>query len=1406
MPAWHLIDATSNAPRNESGQPIALPTVDRTVVQQTDGVAGQIVTGGNLDITAATLSNQGGIVSAARNVTLNVGTLDNSRSATLVNIVTDTVNQSELDAFLARLKALGEVDPHTGVKTLYSQLMYGTIPPSCEGDSCGAPPMTAAALNVGVNTNGAAVVAPTQTTVTHQLGKAGQITAGGSLALNGTGDLTNAGDIAAAGNIKITTPGTFTNKGVHEVNVTTVQGCVPGGDCPDDSAPTVQSVAWKQTPSTIAAGNTLTIEAGNVQNLSATLAAQGTVGITTAGTVTNQAGVIQSVSGDVSITAASLVNKSLDPVKLHKSYGGQNPSYAGGCNPGGTYGNSQCSATEDAAAGPAAVISAARDVTIQTGSVSNNGALITGGRNVNVQASGGVDNTAIALNADWVGRWQENRSGGDRWHDTGGRATIGNIASGIQAGNALTVNAGGQIVNTGNLLGAGVDLTGASLVNGITSPDQPTPPAATPRQVISLGPAPVPAGSLPATTPAADPTQPWQFTPVIVATPSAPTTGTAPSVDWHFNAKPSGTPITTPGGGAQYVNPSAATAVLAGVTPDSLLAQLPPELRPGNVSFYYDPYTESQQLQQAALAQTGQQSFINGLAWDSQNNLSVNDQQKLALYNNAADYAKANHIALGQALTDDQVKALDAPMLWYVEQAVPDPRCTAASSVCPSVNALVPQVYLPEGYAQALSLPTGGTISGDNIKIAVDGQLRNTGQVVANDTLTVKAGSIDLSPNVVSIGTNAYKAQGGWNVVTGTVVQPGGFLSAMHMDIEADSIRAINDAFRITRADGSVDADASAALVAQLKESLGLNYVEGTVADDIHTQFIKEKKGLGILGQIIAMAAAVAISIMTAGSGAALLAVVAGNAFATSAIGAAIAAGLSGLVAGTLSSMVTQIITTGTLNIGAALKAGAVSGLTAGLTHGAMGALNVNNAGINSLGDNLAKGDWTQAAGQLGNYAQATVVRSVISAGISTAVYGGSFGQAFAGGLVRDAAALAANAAGVKLPGIGTENATTDSIIANAAAHALIGCAAQSLNGGDCAGGAIGGAVSALTAPLIRDAIYAGTDVVSYSKDEIRQGITVGLSTLIGGSIGALLGTDATSAALAAQNEALNNATSHGPARGIAARENARLMAACGSSCTQEDFNRIDTQVRQVEAAAMLAKMNNLTPEQALKLADMLSNLLPYYGSAAMLYQAVTGKTLSGQELGTADRWLSGILGAIPIGAAAYGRITEFVKTWAVLDGAGGAASIPRTIPYQPPGSVVLQGNAPVCGPACAAMVIGDKTGTSINLQEAIGSFANGIRPTGVNATELSSVISNAGVRNTVETALLPRQLDNALSNGQAVIVNVGGHFVIVDSKTTVNGTSYYMTRDPYTGPRGVLASALESVMSQGVNAIVIGR
>ncbi|MGN5479976.1 hypothetical protein ACTMU2_33555 [Cupriavidus basilensis] len=345
--------------------------------------------------------------------------------------------------------------------------------------------------------------------------------------------------------------------------------------------------------------------------------------------------------------------------------------------------------------------------------------MISGGRNVTVNMTGGVDNTSLLQNANWAGLWIEKTGAfrSDKTHSTGGTAVLGSQESLIQAGNVLTVTSGGQIVNTGNLMGNQVDVTGATLINGYTNPDQPTPPSTTPKQVISLGPPPVPAGSLPPGTPATDPTQPWQFSPVIVTTPGAPTASGASTIDWHFTANLGGNPLSGPalnGDRARYVNPSAATSVLAGVTPNALLDQLPAELRLGSVSFYYDPYTEGQKLQQAALQQTGQASFINGLAYDSQNQLSVTDQEKLVLHKNAADYAKEHNLALGTALTPEQVATLDKPMLWYVEQAVPDPSCNTASSVvCPGVTALVPQVYLPEGYAQALAKTTGGTITGE---------------------------------------------------------------------------------------------------------------------------------------------------------------------------------------------------------------------------------------------------------------------------------------------------------------------------------------------------------------------------------------------------------------------------------------------------------------------------------------------------------------------------------------------------------------------------------------------------------------------------------------------------------------------------------------------------------------------
>ncbi|OOV99536.1 hypothetical protein [Pseudomonas sp. MF4836] len=125
-------------------------------------------------------------------------------------------------------------------------------------------------------------------------------------------------------------------------------------------------------------------------------------------------------------------------------------------------------------------------------------------------------------------------------------------------------------------------------------------------------------------------------------------------------------------------------------------------------------------------------------------------------------------------------------------------------------------------------------------------------------------------------------------------------------------------------------------------------------------------------------------------------------------------------------------------------------------------------------------------------------------------------------------------------------------------------------------------------------------------------------------------------------------------------------------------------------------------------------------------------------------------------------------------------------------------------------MTITDGTGVFIKLENTIGKFVNGVRPSGVNALELSEVITKAGVKNTVNTTMFPGQLNKALEEVGSVIVQVssgpGKHFIIVDGVQIVNGVKYYMTRDPSAGPRGVRQDFLDKAMSDGVNAIVIGK
>jgi hypothetical protein len=86
-----------------------------------------------------------------------------------------------------------------------------------------------------------------------------------------------------------------------------------------------------------------------------------------------------------------------------------------------------------------------------------------------------------------------------------------------------------------------------------------------------------------------------------------------------------------------------------------------------------------------------------------------------------------------------------------------------------------------------------------------------------------------LTPQQISsvdIDKQAYQMQGGWMEYTGTQLQPGGFMSAVNLDVQAQNITAVNNAFQVLNADGTPDAAGTAALLSSLKQQLGSNFTQ----------------------------------------------------------------------------------------------------------------------------------------------------------------------------------------------------------------------------------------------------------------------------------------------------------------------------------------------------------------------------------------------------------------------------------------------------------------------------------------------------------------------------------------------------------------------------------------------------
>ncbi|MBU9165745.1 DUF637 domain-containing protein, partial [Burkholderia multivorans] len=418
------------------------------------------------------------------------------------------------------------------------------------------------------------------------------------------------------------------------------------------------------------------------------------------------------------------------------------------------------------------------------------------------------------------------------------------------------------------------------------------------------------------------------------------------------------------------------------------------------------------------------------------------------------------------------------------------------------------------------------------------------GSITASGTLSVDTHTLTNQANQVDVGEIWQKVDGGYLKTTGTTVQPGGFMSAVNMDLNVQTLNQIGGALQKLAADGTIDESGTQQALAALQQQLGGNFTQTALSDNLHQDFVKEGGSFG-MAQIGALVAAIAVSLITYGAASAAIGATLGAeggtfaaATAATAAAPAMSAGLgnvvlSAAIAGFTSSAASQFVGTGKIALSSAFEAAAVAAFTAGLTNG----ITYNaQSGLGFTTQPIALGTGTQSLASLagvkpgiGNTASqamaptttlevrglAMLADAGISAGLHTAIEGGSFGSALKSGLVSDLAAAGAFAIGDQA------NPLT---LTNIVGHMTLGCVASAVSGSGCGGGAIGGAVSAMTANGIATAVTGGQGV----SDQVQLAAIVTATSLLGGAAAGLLGQNALAAMTAAQNETLNNTCAPG--------------------------------------------------------------------------------------------------------------------------------------------------------------------------------------------------------------------------------------------------------------------------------------
>ncbi len=688
--------------------------------------SGALTTDGTLDIQATTqIATGDGFLGAGQAVKLKGPTIDLSRAAddsseTVRSRGTLTIESGNLSASGGRIASDGAM-----TLTGNSPIVIGA------GNYSSA---SAIALTGDSITTAATMTSDQSITLTSTVGditNTGSIAATTTTELNAAANITNSGTLESQTGTTVTAAGDIDNQTGAKIKSAATTNVTAGGTLTNvgsifaEQAATITAPTIANTGS-LAGGTDLNINVGSLSNTAGVLHAQdnitviGTDGASNATLFDNASGVVETVNGDIAITADTIQNRKsvFTAGSIHrwtKQYRGSSDGCYEGDGKICTYNlviDSPIGSLQFAYRGPffgryhegyisadsaASLMHAGRNISLTGATITND--------NSNIHAVDDITLTGTTVNnqgaAIYSRLYYRGIPGGENRWFLGLEKTVSTTDSVIQAGGALTIDA------------ADPD---SSVRNGTELYDSAPPPGTHPIGTNELATPPTQSALLDTSA----------YVDLIPGRNALFLTNPSPTATFVYETRADFIDVANYYGSDYFIGK-------LGVTPGQVATRLG------------DAYFDTTLVREAIVRETGKRFLDDTVDNDI--------QQMKNLLDNAVAASGGLNLAFGISLSAEQIDALTTDIVWYVEEEYN------------GQTVLVPKVFLASATRATLD-DSGAILAGDSATINAAsiendrGVIRadNDIQLTASNDITSRSGKIKAGGDIALTATNGSVA------------------------------------------------------------------------------------------------------------------------------------------------------------------------------------------------------------------------------------------------------------------------------------------------------------------------------------------------------------------------------------------------------------------------------------------------------------------------------------------------------------------------------------------------------------------------------------------------------------------------------------------------------------------------